>query len=296
MKYRIRLAALLLLGLMAGACVRHKIISDAGLANSFHTAVLSNPTLSAGWRSVYWLNIYEPIFARYGYTTEDVQYTIGNFSKRKSARLGDVVEEAIRMLEEEGLRYEHEVAVLDTIDNVARRTFTRTVLADSLVRVRSLRDTARLHIRLDSLLPGEYNLTVNYLVDSLDRNPGLRGSAWLIRTDGSRTSSYTFTMRRNKEERFTRRYTADSTTRELHLNLFLPREGAKRPSVTLRDLEIRYTPPPRQAAESLSRRQLDLRTSAEELFRAAPPKASLYPALEPRGVPPPPAGDGRRRR
>lgn len=275
MKYRIRLAALLLLGLMAGACVRHKIISDEELAHIFHDAFLTNAYVSTERLSLDSLNIYEPIFARYGYTTEDVQYTIGNFSKRKSARLGDVVEEAIRMLEEEGLRYEHEVAVLDTIDNVARRTFTRTVLADSLVRVRSLRDTARLHIRLDSLLPGEYNLTVNYLVDSLDRNPGLRGSAWLIRTDGSRTSSYTFTMRRNKEERFTRRYTADSTTRELHLNLFLPRKGAKRPSVTLRDLEIRYTPPTRQAVESLYLRQLDIRIFADEFFRAAHPKDSL---------------------
>lgn len=275
MKYRIRLAALLLLGLMAGACVRHKIISDEELAHIFHDAFLTNAYVSTERLSLDSLNIYEPIFARYGYTTEDVQYTIGNFSKRKSARLGDVVEEAIRMLEEEGLRYEHEVAVLDTIDNVARRTFTRTVLADSLVRVRSLRDTARLHIRLDSLLPGEYNLTVNYLVDSLDRNPGLRGSAWLIRTDGSRTGSYTFTMRRNKEERFTRRYTADSTTRELHLNLFLPREGAKRPSVTLRDLEIRYTPPTRQAVESLYLRQLDIRIFADEFFRAAHPKDSL---------------------
>lgn len=275
MKYRIRLAALLLLGLMAGACVRHKIISDEELAHIFHDAFLTNAYVSTERLSLDSLNIYEPIFARYGYTTEDVQYTIGNFSKRKSARLGDVVEEAIRMLEEEGLRYEHEVAVLDTIDNVARRTFTRTVLADSLVRVRSLRDSARLHIRLDSLLPGEYNLAVNYLVDSLDRNPGLRGSAWLIRTDGSRTSSYTFTMRRNKEERFTRRYTADSTTRELHLNLFLPREGAKRPSVTLRDLEIRYTPPTRQAVESLYLRQLDIRIFADEFFRAAHPKDSL---------------------
>lgn len=275
MKYRIRLAALLLLGLMAGACVRHKIISDEELAHIFHDAFLTNAYVSTERLSLDSLNIYEPIFARYGYTTEDVQYTIGNFSKRKSARLGDVVEEAIRMLEEEGLRYEHEVAVLDTIDNVARRTFTRTVLADSLVRVRSLRDTARLHIRLDSLLPGEYNLTVNYLVDSLDRNPGLRGSAWLIRTDGSRTGSYTFTMRRNKEERFTRRYTADSTTRELHLNLFLPREGAKRPSVTLRDLEIRHTPPTHQAVESLYLRQLDIRIFADEFFRAAHPKDSL---------------------
>lgn len=275
MKRFLRMAASAAFVLLLSACARHKIIPDDTLAQIFHDAFLTNAYIGSEGVKTDSLRIYEPIFARYGYTTDDVHYTIGNFSKRKSARLGDVVEEAIRMLEEEGLRYEHEVAVLDTIDNVARRTFTRTVLADSLVRVRSLRDTARLHIRLDSLLPGEYNLTVNYLVDSLDRNPGLRGSAWLIRTDGSRTSSYTFTMRRNKEERFTRRYTADSTTRELHLNLFLPREGAKRPSVTLRDLEIRYTPPTRQAVESLYLRQLDIRIFADEFFRAAHPKDSL---------------------
>ena len=65
------------------------------------------------------LRIYEPIFARYGYTTDDVHYTIGNFSKRKSARLGDVVERAIEMLEREGKIYNQEVAVLDTIDNAS---------------------------------------------------------------------------------------------------------------------------------------------------------------------------------
>ena len=112
------------------------------------------------------LNIYEPIFARYGYTTRDVYYTIGNFSKRKSARLGDVVEMAIDKLEAEGKFYDREVAVLDTIDNVARRTFTRTVYADSLIRVGSLRDTARLRIAVD-VQPGEYELRLKYLVDAV---------------------------------------------------------------------------------------------------------------------------------
>ena len=130
MKYRIRLAALLLLGLMAGACTRHKIIPDDELALIFHDAFLTNAYITTERLRLDSLEIYEPIFARYGYTTEDVQYTIGNFSKRKSARLGDVVEESIRMLEEEGKRYEHEVSILDTIDNVARRRATRTVLRE----------------------------------------------------------------------------------------------------------------------------------------------------------------------
>ena len=46
-------------------------------------------------------------------------------------------------LEAEGKVYNRRVAILDTIDNVACRTFTRTVFADSLLRVGSLRDTAR---------------------------------------------------------------------------------------------------------------------------------------------------------
>ena len=78
------------------------------------------------------LNLYEPIFAKYGYTTADVQYTIGNFSKRKSARLSDVVEQAIKLLETEAEHLDREVSILDTIDNVARRTFRRTLYADSL--------------------------------------------------------------------------------------------------------------------------------------------------------------------
>jgi len=139
--FRISLCAFLLLA--GAACTRHKIIPDEKLAQIFHDAFLTNAYIGDVRVNIDSLNIYEPIFARYGYTTRDVYYTIGNFSKRKSARLGDVVEMAIDKLEAEGKFYDREVAVLDTIDNVARRTFTRTVYADSLIRVGSLRDTAR---------------------------------------------------------------------------------------------------------------------------------------------------------
>ena len=171
--FRISLCAFLLLA--GAACTRHKIIPDEKLAQIFHDAFLTNAYIGDVRVNIDSLNIYEPIFARYGYTTRDVYYTIGNFSKRKSARLGDVVEMAIDKLEAEGKFYDREVAVLDTIDNVARRTFTRTVYADSLIRVGSLRDTARLRIAVD-VQPGEYELRLKYLVDSLDRNEkGLRG-------------------------------------------------------------------------------------------------------------------------
>ena len=130
-----------------------------------------------------------------------MHYTIGNFSKRKSARLSDVVERAIDLLEAEGKVYNRRVAILDTIDNVACRTFTRTVFADSLLRVGSLRATARLTFSID-VEPGEYRITAHYLIDSLDRNRrGVKATVWLEKEDGSRAGVYTTSLRRNREEK-----------------------------------------------------------------------------------------------
>ena len=250
--FRISLCAFLLLA--GAACTRHKIIPDEKLAQIFHDAFLTNAYIGDVRVNIDSLNIYEPIFARYGYTTRDVYYTIGNFSKRKSARLGDVVEMAIDKLEAEGKFYDREVAVLDTIDNVARRTFTRTVYADSLIRVGSLRDTARLRIAVD-VQPGEYELRLKYLVDSLDRNEkGLRGVVWLENRDGGRSS---------------RRFTVDTTHRRLHLDFLDFREKPLRPSVTVTGLEIDYIPTTSVAVDSLYRQQLDLRIFADEFLRAA---------------------------
>lgn len=112
MKRLIRTALAVVTLLCTAACARHTIIPDDELAQIFHDAFLTNAYIGSQNVRIDSLNIYEPIFARYGYTTEDVQYTIGNFSKRKSARLGDVVELAIDRLEEEGKRYDREVAIL----------------------------------------------------------------------------------------------------------------------------------------------------------------------------------------
>ena len=140
------------------ACSGYKIIPDEQLALIFHDAFLSNAYMQHRGMRPDSLNLYEPIFAKYGYTTADVQYTIGNFSKRKSARLSDVVEQAIKLLETEAEHLDREVSILDTIDNVARRTFRRTLYADSLVRVTRLRDTARLRFVFDSIRPGDYTI------------------------------------------------------------------------------------------------------------------------------------------
>lgn len=275
LKHLLRRTLLAALFLCAAACARHKIIPDKVLAQIFHDAFLSNAYITTERVDKDSLNIYEPIFARYGYTTSDVQYTIGNFSKRKSARLGDVVELAIKQLETEGAYYEREVAALDTIDNIARRTFTRRVLSDSLVRVRSLRDTARLRFTLD-VQPGEYAVRLNYRIDSLDENrAGLRGVVWLETRDSMRSNVHTVSLRRDRTESYSRTLRADSTHRRLHIDFADFRQKPRRPSITLTDLEVDYTLPTPQAVDSLYLRQMDLRIFADEFLRAAAPKDSL---------------------
>ncbi len=276
MKSLFRITLLAALTLLAASCARHTIIPDDELALIFHDAFLTNAYTTNRNMQRDSLNVYEPIFAAYGYTTADVQYTIGNFSKRKSARLGDVVEAAIALLEQEGKYYEREVAILDTIDNVARRTFTRRLRSDSLIRVRSLKDTALLRMTFDTR-PGEFDIALKYLVDSLDRNErgGLKASVWLERRDGSRMPFTTFTMRRNREELFSRKISTDSSHVRLHLDIAAFEERPRTPSVTVTDLSVDFTPEVGAAVDSLYEQQLDIRIFADEFFHAAIEKDSL---------------------
>lgn len=261
--------------LFAGSCSRNRIIPDGELAQIFHDAFLTNAYLSAETVPADSLRLYEPIFARYGYTTEDVYNTIGNFSKRKSARLGDVVERAIDMLEEEGKRYDRAVAILDTIDNVAQRTFTRTVLSDSLIRVSSLRDTSLLNYSVD-VTPGEYRLSLEYRVDSLDRNTReIRAVMWLERSNGKRDNIYSVPLRRNRTERLSRRFTADTMHRHLRISLLNFSGTPQRPSVTVTDLKVEHVPLKESAVEQLYEQQLNIRIFADEFFGAALAKDSL---------------------
>ena len=137
------------------------------------------------------------------------------------------------------------------------------------------RDTARLRLTLD-VQPGEYDLRLRYLVDSLDRNErGLKASVWLETRDSVRVNYYSTTLRRNREENYSRRLVTDTTHRRLRIDLVTFTDKPRQPSVTVRDLTVDYTPPTRAAVDSLYDRQLDLRIFADEFFRAAIPADSL---------------------
>ncbi len=157
--------AILCISALCTSCSKQRSLSDRELAIVFRDAFLSNAYTSTNGINLDSLRLYEPIFEKYGYTTKDVQYTIGSFATRKSARLGDIVEHSIAMLELEGIILDREVAVLDTIDNIAQRRASYVIYSDSIIELLSWRDTSDIFIMLEDLSKGNYNIQFDYMVD-----------------------------------------------------------------------------------------------------------------------------------
>ena len=110
-----RVVYILLTLLCVLGCARRKEIDDKTLAQIFRDAYLTNAYLGVNYLNIDSIQIYEPILNKYGYTPEDLRYTIGNFSRRKSAQLGRVLREAENQIAEVAQIYEKRVVVLDTI-------------------------------------------------------------------------------------------------------------------------------------------------------------------------------------
>ncbi|MBO5875126.1 MAG: DUF4296 domain-containing protein [Alistipes sp.] len=292
MKRFFKSLAVVVLAVAVAACSRHKIIPDDTLAQIFHDAFLTNAYIEKEGIQTDTLNFYEPIFEKYGYSIEDVRFTIGNFSKRKSARLGDVVEVAIDMLEERGKFYEKEVAVLDTIDNTAQRLFTRAIYTDSLIRIKSIKDSTNRIITLDNLRQGEYKLLFDYKVDSLDNYPQHKMVVWFERSDSTQIGRQQFFLRKSSEsEEFSRALIAGDGAVRLVVDLLSPYKDNSQPKekkkkqhigLTITDLRIVHIPIVQEAVDSLYAKQLDIKIFADEflsLFDAQDSLASGAVAL-----------------
>lgn len=278
MKRFFRSLAVVVVAFAAIACARHKIIPDETLALIFHDAFLTNAYIEKENVDTDTLNIYEPIFKKYGYSIEDVRFTIGNFSKRKSARLGDVVEIAIDILEEEGKFYEKEVAVLDTIDNTAQRLFTRTIYTDSLIRIKSLKDSTSRIITINDIRPGEYKILFDYKVDSLDNNLQRKTMMWFEREDSTRVSQQQYVLRKTYDtEEFSRVMIPKGDCVRLVIDLLHVNKDEKitnlkgkkqkrHTGLTVTDLRIVHVPTVEEAVDSLYAKQLVIKIFADEFL------------------------------
>ena len=268
------ISAFFLLGaLLIVACNKPKEVPDKILGQIFHDAMLVNAYLNMhNDFKLDSLNIYEPIFAEYGYTTEDVQYTINNFSRRKSIRLSDVAEYMISLLEQESSALADEVNRQDTIENVAARRFTRTILSDTTIVIAKDEDSLRMRYRLGNISPGFYTISGSYTLDSLDREPNRRMYIYFEREDSTRRAVVNGTLQRRRELTFNQEQTiteADSAIQSLVIDFFhYAREPKKRkvPLMTIHNVKVTYRPPIEECVEMLFREQSQMRIFSDSLI------------------------------
>lgn len=283
-KYALRLLVVCLMAIVAVGCKGPKEIPDEDLVKIFHDCFLANAYYNEEGKGADSLNIYEPIFERYGYTTADIRHTMKTFSQRKSAMLSDLVTAASERLEEEYRAEQYKVMILDTIDRVAQRTLTRIVYSDTLIRVNTLRDTSKLRIRINDIVPGDYTIRFEYLIDSLDENRNSRAEIHTLLADSTESLHQTTMLSRRREGKYTRKVSLDSIHKVLCLDMYYhpKNEESKLPDITIRNLEVERVLPVETSVDSLYRMQLNLRIFNYALMMGF--TADTLPSQEPQPI------------
>lgn len=283
-----RLLICILATLSIFGCARRKEIDDKTLAKIFRDTYITNAYLGVNYINIDSIQIYEPILSQYGYTAEDLRYTIGNFSRRKSAQLGRVLKDAEEQITKMTEIYNKEVVILDTIKNVAIRTFKRTILRDSLIEISKRADTTKLQLIVEPLQPGSYSIRYKYTYEKEEvkkkKNAKkqdekvLRGALYVETGSGSHRNNYSYNLR--KEENIRRTITTDTAARRLVITFAKPadaRHKVGKPKLTISDLEIIYTPDEGLAIDSLFKKYVDLKIF-DDVFFTNPTDSLSLPA------------------
>ena len=243
------------------ACSGPRVIPDNILIDIFHDAYIANAYIDECNINSDSLYIYEPIFERYGYTMDDLQHTIMTFTERKSAMLSDLMHEVNSRIDAESKVENRKMIILDTIDNIAKRAYTRTIYSDTLIRVKHMRDTTKLRITISDLIPAEYSVSFDYLIDSLDENRNSRIEAYLLTYDTVQTLRHTMMLSRYREASYSRKFKADTVHRELYIDMFYhpETEESKFPDITIKNFKVVRVLDTEQSVDSLYHEQLNLR-------------------------------------
>ena len=259
------------------SCSRKKVIDDQTLAKIFSEAYISNAYLGIKYFNIDSVQIYEPILDRYGFTPEDFRYTIGNFSRRKSAQLGRVLKDAEEQIKKIADVYEREVVILDTIQNVAVRTMQRVVHKDSLISVKKLADTSKLKLVIDPLQPGMYSVRYKYncTKEQIKEKKGkkkdlsLRGVINIETSTGTHANNYAYNLR--DEENIRRTISTDTAAKRLVITFAKPADPTqkmRKPNITISDFIIEYTPEENLAIDSLFKRYIDIKIFDDVFYSA----------------------------
>lgn len=260
-------------------CSRQKAISDGELKEIFKEIFIANAFVQ--WEPIIKtdsLDMYMPILKQYGYDVNDFVYTIENFTKRKSMKLSDVVDEAIKELESEEEFLKGRVAALDSVRVRAQREYSEIIYEDSLINITKIADTAKLRKVFPARL-GTYAIRYHYAVDSLDENRTLKTTFAFKNAEGKNSGTTTNWMTAKKRQYYSVEINSqeqDSILEVLFANY--PEKGMKKPYLEIDSIRITYLLPVEQALDSLDKqiRQYNLFIRENEHNKTPQDSSALY--------------------
>ena len=233
--------------LVAGGCSRSEVIPDRELEKITREMFLVNAYAQAQSIKTDSLDIYTPILEKYGYTQDDFFNTLANFQKRKSARLSDVIESTISSLESMANGYEQKLRNLNYIDSLAKAMCTKEVMSVDKIRVRRLRDTAKLVLSLPIRDVGEYVISYNYHIDTLDKNTHLQSTQWTLTEDSVRNHYLRTSLTHGERKNYKTILRPKKGATEYFIQFADYTKREEKPYITIDSLRITYIPPSEEA-------------------------------------------------
>ncbi|MBE6200682.1 MAG: DUF4296 domain-containing protein [Rikenellaceae bacterium] len=233
--------------LMAGGCAKKTIIPDDELTAITQEFFLVNAYAAFEKIDTDSLDIYTPILSRYGYTQEDFFNTLANFTERKSARFGDIIEAAIASLEWHANDFERQVRELNYIDSLAQSMCIDSLYFAKQIKVTRMKDTARLNLTMPIVDKGEYRLSYKYYIDSLDKNLLVQSVQIVTDTAGRVNYNTRNHLVRYNARTFNTRIIPKPGSKELSIKLADYAHKEERPYITLDSVSLVYIPPVEEA-------------------------------------------------
>lgn len=261
------------LGIVMLGCNSPRVIPDKTLGKIFHDALLVNAYLqqNAHYKNDS-LNFYEPIFAKYGYTPEDMHHTINKIAGRKSSSLGNVTDYMTKLMEEQSDALHIQVTKQDTIESVATRRYKEIIYHDTTIVAKTEADTALVQISVHHAKRGVYRITGSYTIDREDKGIGRRYAiSWkcgdsLIRDV---TSNYMIKGRKSSFSAEVVLNESDSMADNLVIDFTrfnLKRNRLKKIPITIHELKVEYNLSKDEALERVFKEQSNLRIFADTMI------------------------------
>lgn len=252
-------------------CSRPKSISDEKLTEILKDFYVINAYAKRYPQIVQYdsVDIYEPVLQKYGYTSKDFIHTIETFSKRKSARLSNIIEVVIDQLDDEFNYYVLRTKRLDYIDSLAFAVAKKTVYFDPRIEIlngEKDRDKMKLSIPAED---GRYEIRYYYQLDSTDKNPSPQNRHLLYDSTQRIIATQTTRIKNNSIRILnqTKLHSSPEVRRmEIVFGAYPNKIFRSEPNLVIDSLEIVWYPNEQEARNTLVRHFLPITPSIDEPY------------------------------